>query len=72
MRKLTKAQRHALDYLYHNGPVGVVPIHIGLRMVKKLVEMGLAQEAGREGGMFGFVKYEASPAGRKALEEQNG
>ncbi len=67
--KLTKAQRHALDFLVYNGPVGAIPVHIGLRMVKKLVDLGLAEEAGKERGMFGFVRYQASDAGRAALEK---
>ena len=68
--KLTKAQARAALWLHENGPIGAIPAEIGLRTVKKLVIAGLAEEAGREPGVFGCVKFQLTPAGRSALESQ--
>ena len=68
--KLTKAQRKALLWIKEREPVSRFPVDSpSLMFVKKLRGMGLLEHAGTEPGMFGFVKYQLSEAGRRALQE---
>lgn len=70
MTKLTPKQRSALAFLGAHGPVGTIPVNIGMNSIHALVSNGLATEAGKEPGAFGFVKYALTDAGLKALEDE--
>lgn len=74
MRKLTKAQRKAMEWVLANEPVSTFPldgIAPDMRFVtRRLVGLGYVEEVGKEGGrIFAFSKFALSSAGRAALNE---
>jgi hypothetical protein len=62
---MTKAKRKALQYIADHEPVATFPFRLSwLRIFKAET---LIEEAGREPGAFGFIKYRLTAEGRNAL-----
>lgn len=70
MARLTPAMRKALQWFADHGPVGWIPMDGPTRVTRKRLEAaGLIEVTGREPGLFGVTKFQASDAGRAALRD---
>jgi hypothetical protein len=74
MKRLTKAQRKAMEWVAANEPVGTFPldgIAPDMRFVtKRLVRLGYVERVGTEAqrGFFAFSTFALTDAGREALK----
>lgn len=73
--RLTKVQRRALEWFVERGE----PAHLfgagdpSLTIIKKLRDRGLVAVVGQEPGkVFGFARFNITPAGRAALTLADG
>lgn len=62
---MTPAQRDALEFIRDNQPVGAFPFP--LDRIRRAEKAGLIEVAGKEPGVFGFITYQLTDAGRAAL-----
>lgn len=71
--KLTEAQHKALTWIADKEPVSQFPMDgPTMTMVRRLRDANLIESAGKDRGVFGFVRYVLSPAGRQILSDHRG
>lgn len=72
--KLTAAQRKALLWIKRNEPVSMFPCDgeaPSIRFVKKLREIGLVKEVGKDGHKWGFTTFAVSDLGIELLAHKH-
>jgi hypothetical protein len=70
MAPLTPTQRRILQRAADLGAVAGWPHDCPLSVVRRCIARGFLEECGKEPGMFGFVKYRLTQAGRAMLSER--